>query len=154
MPLHQIAGHQFDYTTTASFRSILNTKTSFVARIRERTIPTERPPLVSEVSADFCGYRVPCGQRDGSLWPYSRISRLEPLRFLSSSSSIVFTRLNGPLSILNTTFLNHEATQFYAVDILSLILDGGGMRGILRGVETETDIATVVLYLLYLLHLF
>jgi hypothetical protein len=26
-----------------------------VARVRERTIPTERPPLVGEVSANFCG---------------------------------------------------------------------------------------------------
>jgi hypothetical protein len=36
---------------------------------------------------------VPRGQRDGSLRPYSRLSRPEPLRFLSSSSSIVFKRL-------------------------------------------------------------
>jgi hypothetical protein len=34
-------------------------------------------------------------QHDGSLWPYSRISRPEPLLFLSSSSSIVLTRLSG-----------------------------------------------------------
>jgi hypothetical protein len=26
-----------------------------VALVRERTIPTERPPLVGEVSANFCG---------------------------------------------------------------------------------------------------
>jgi hypothetical protein len=26
-----------------------------VAWVRDRTIPTERPPLVGEVSADFCG---------------------------------------------------------------------------------------------------
>jgi hypothetical protein len=36
---------------------------------------TERPPLVGEVSANFCGYRVPRGQRDGFLRPYSRLSR-------------------------------------------------------------------------------
>jgi hypothetical protein len=30
-------------------------------------------------SANFCGYRVPRDQRDGSLRPYSRISRPEPL---------------------------------------------------------------------------
>jgi hypothetical protein len=29
----------------------------------------------------FCGQRVPRGQRDGSLWPYSRFSRQEPLLF-------------------------------------------------------------------------
>jgi hypothetical protein len=29
-------------------------KLNSVARVRERTIPTERPPLVGEVSANFC----------------------------------------------------------------------------------------------------
>jgi hypothetical protein len=69
-----------------------------VAWVRERTIPTERPPLVGEVSSNFCEYRVQRGQRDGSLRPYSRLSRPEPLLFLSSSFSIVFTRLSGPRS--------------------------------------------------------
>jgi hypothetical protein len=36
---------------------------------------TERPPLVGEVSANFCGQRVPSGQHDGSLRPYYWISR-------------------------------------------------------------------------------
>jgi hypothetical protein len=49
--------------------------------VRERTIPTERPPLVGKVIANFCGYRVPRGQRNGSLRPYSRFSRQEPLLF-------------------------------------------------------------------------
>jgi hypothetical protein len=40
------------------------------------------------------------GQRDGSLRAYSRFSRPGPLHFLSSSSSIVFTRLSGPRSRL------------------------------------------------------
>jgi hypothetical protein len=40
---------------------------------------------------------MPCGQRDGSLRPYSRFSRPEPLPFLSSSSSIVLATLSGPL---------------------------------------------------------
>jgi hypothetical protein len=31
------------------------TKTNSVALVRERTIPTERQPLVDEVSANFCG---------------------------------------------------------------------------------------------------
>jgi hypothetical protein len=30
-------------------------KTNPVALVRERTIPTQRPPLVGEVSANFCG---------------------------------------------------------------------------------------------------
>jgi hypothetical protein len=50
-------------------------KLNSVARVRELTIPTERPPLVGEVSANFCGERVPRGQRDGSLWPCSRLPR-------------------------------------------------------------------------------
>jgi hypothetical protein len=29
--------------------------TNSVASVRERTIPTERPPLVGEVSANLCG---------------------------------------------------------------------------------------------------
>jgi hypothetical protein len=30
-------------------------KLNSVAWVRERTVPTERPPLVGEVSANFCG---------------------------------------------------------------------------------------------------
>jgi hypothetical protein len=41
---------------------------------------------------------VPRGQSDGSLRPYSRISRPEPLLCLPSSSSVVLPRLCGPLS--------------------------------------------------------
>jgi hypothetical protein len=43
-----------------------------VVWVRERTMPTERLPHVGEVSANVCGCRVPRGQRDGSLRPYSR----------------------------------------------------------------------------------
>jgi hypothetical protein len=39
---------------------------------------------------------VPRGRPDGSLRPYSRLSRPEPLLFLPSSYSIVLTRLSGP----------------------------------------------------------
>jgi hypothetical protein len=49
--------------------------------VGERTVPTERPQLVGEVIANFCALRVPCGHRDGSLRPYSRFSRQEPLLF-------------------------------------------------------------------------
>jgi hypothetical protein len=49
--------------------------------VREWTIPTERPPLVSEVITNIYGWRVLRGQRDGFLWPYSRFSRQEPLLF-------------------------------------------------------------------------
>jgi hypothetical protein len=45
------------------------------------------------------------GQHNGSLRPYSRFSRPEPLLFLSSSSSIVFTRLIGARSRPTTSFL-------------------------------------------------
>jgi hypothetical protein len=54
-------------------------KKNSMVRVHERTIPTEPPPLVGEVIANFCGWRVPRGQRDGSLRPYSRFSRQEPL---------------------------------------------------------------------------
>jgi hypothetical protein len=74
-----------------------------VAWVRERTIPTELPPLVGEVSANFCLYRVPHGQLDGSLRPYLPLSRSEPLLFLQSSSSIALTRLSAPRSRLTTS---------------------------------------------------
>jgi hypothetical protein len=41
--------------------------------------PVELPPLVSEVSANFCGERVSRGQCDGYLRPYSRFSTSKPL---------------------------------------------------------------------------
>jgi hypothetical protein len=56
-------------------------KKNSVVCVLERTIPTERPPLVGEVFSNFCGKRVPRDQRDGSLLPYSRVSGQEPLRF-------------------------------------------------------------------------
>jgi hypothetical protein len=74
-----------------------------MAWVRERTKPTERPPLVGVVGANFCGLRVPRGQCEGSLWPYYRLPRPEPLLFLPSSSSFVFTMLNGLRSRPTTT---------------------------------------------------
>jgi hypothetical protein len=53
--------------------------------------------IVGEVSANFCGQKVSRGQRSGSSRLYSRFSRLEPLLFLPSSSSIVLTRLSDPI---------------------------------------------------------
>jgi hypothetical protein len=35
----------------------------------KRTIPTERPPLVGEVSASFCEYRLLRGQHNEFPWP-------------------------------------------------------------------------------------
>jgi hypothetical protein len=73
-------------------------QTNSVASVRERTIPTERPPLVNGVSAKFAdrGCRVvntkdPCGRILG----FQDRSRCF---FLSIISSIVLTRLTGPRS--------------------------------------------------------
>jgi hypothetical protein len=60
-------------------------KLNSVARVHEGTIPTERPPLAGELSANFCGQRVSRGQRDGSLRPSYCFSRLEPLLSLPNS---------------------------------------------------------------------
>jgi hypothetical protein len=75
-------------------KAVWHSYDTFRPLVRERTVPTKRPPLVGEVNADFCG----CGQHDGSLRPYSRISRLRPLLFPSSSSSVVLARLSEPRS--------------------------------------------------------
>jgi hypothetical protein len=77
--------------------------TNSVALVRDRSIATERPPLVGEGSANFWGWRVLRGKRNGSPWPYSRLSRPEPLLYLPSSSSIVLTRLSGHSSISTTS---------------------------------------------------
>jgi hypothetical protein len=63
-----------------------NNNNKSVALVSERTTQTERPTLVVEVSANFCGYRMSRDQRNGSLRQYSRFSKLEPLIFLPSSS--------------------------------------------------------------------
>jgi hypothetical protein len=75
----------------ASWRTVWQIKTNSVASVCERTIPTERQPLVGGVSANFCGWMVPCGQRDGSLRPYSRFSWQEPL-FLFQVAPQLYSR--------------------------------------------------------------
>ena len=40
---------------TTKYRHAYIYKLNSVALVRERTIPTERPPPVGEVSANFCG---------------------------------------------------------------------------------------------------
>jgi hypothetical protein len=37
--------------------------------VREQPIPTERQPIVGDVSANFCGWRVSSGQCGGFLQP-------------------------------------------------------------------------------------
>src|SRR5215510_5488426 len=84
----------------------MNQKNS-LALFRERTLPTERPPPVDEVSANLCGYR-------GVTWSAQRIPTAVNLCFLdrsryffySSSSSVDLTRLSGPRSRPTTTQKN------------------------------------------------
>jgi hypothetical protein len=74
-----------------------NTKTSWPESAGELYRPSDRR-LSAKLVSTFADRGVPRGQRDGSLQPYSRFSRPEPLFFLSSSSSVVLTRLSGPRS--------------------------------------------------------
>jgi hypothetical protein len=89
-----------------------------VSLVRELTIPTKHPPLVGEVSANFCGYRVSGGKLAltsptsgvksvGIVLSWTQAWSLRiptaviwvflagALLFLPSSSSIVLTRLSG-----------------------------------------------------------
>jgi hypothetical protein len=75
-----------------------NNNNNSVALVRERIIPTDRPPIVSEVSAKFTDRVVSRSQRGGSTTAIISFSRPEPLLFLTSSSSIVLTRLSGTRS--------------------------------------------------------
>jgi hypothetical protein len=56
------------YYVSLYFAKYHKTKNS-VALVRKQTIPTKRPPLVVEVSANFCGEWVSRGQRNGSPRP-------------------------------------------------------------------------------------
>jgi hypothetical protein len=68
------------------------------ALARQRTMPTKRPPLVGEVSASFSGQRVSRGQRNESPRPLISVFKTGAATFLSSSSSVILTRLSGPRS--------------------------------------------------------
>jgi hypothetical protein len=63
---------------------------------RKRTIPTEQPPLVGKVIANFL-------QIEGVTWSAWRIPTSVFSTFLSSSSSVVLTRLSGPLNMKANT---------------------------------------------------
>jgi hypothetical protein len=70
-----------------------------MVRVRERTIPTSRPPLVGEVIANFLRIEgchvVSVTDPYGSILGFLGRSRYF---FLSSTSSVVLTRLSGPRS--------------------------------------------------------
>jgi hypothetical protein len=75
-------GHDFgDVLKIEIFFRCHYKKINSMVWVRERTTPTERPPLVGEVIANFCGWRVPRGQRESSLRTYSRFSWQGPLFF-------------------------------------------------------------------------
>jgi hypothetical protein len=59
-----------------------NKQTNSVILVRERTIPTERPPLVGEVTNNFCGFGC-CVVRTTN--PYGHI-----LRFIDRSRYFLF----------------------------------------------------------------
>jgi hypothetical protein len=46
---------EVEKTRICTFISLTTKKLNSVASVRERTIPTERPSLLSEVGANFCG---------------------------------------------------------------------------------------------------
>jgi hypothetical protein len=75
-------------------RHYIKGKQKVVRGLSLRANYTDRAKLMPT----FADREVPRGQRHGSLQPCSRLSRLEPLLFLPSSSSIVLTRLSGPRS--------------------------------------------------------
>jgi len=52
-----ISQNRFNYHTNwcTYIKLHIKLKLNSVALVRERTIPTERPPPVGEVSANFCG---------------------------------------------------------------------------------------------------
>jgi hypothetical protein len=68
-----------------------------VTLVRKRTIPTERPPLVGQVSANICGNRVSRGQRNGSPRPHSRFSTPDFFNCMWQNY-LLFSRPHIPIS--------------------------------------------------------
>ena len=62
-----------------------------VALVRTRTIPTERPPLVGEVSANFCGQR-------GVTWSAQRVPTAVNLCFLDLEPLLFFIQVAPQLT--------------------------------------------------------
>jgi hypothetical protein len=65
---------------------------------------------------------VPRGQRDGSLQPYSRFSRQEPLLFYQVA--VVLTRLSGPRS-RSTTFFSGTPVHTFIIYFSKLNFNTG-----------------------------
>ena len=106
---HTLQTHSFSILTQRTYpcNIFIGVKLNSVALVRERTIPTERPPPVGKVSANFCG-------KMGVTWSAQRVPTAVSLCFLdgsryffySSISSIDLTRLtrlSGPRSRPTTT---------------------------------------------------
>jgi hypothetical protein len=72
---------------------VTKTKTPWPESASELYRPNDRR-LSAKLVPTFVDRGVPHGQHDGSLQPHSWLSRLEPLLFLPSSSSVVLMRLN------------------------------------------------------------
>jgi hypothetical protein len=84
---------------TSQFNGGKEITNNSVALVSVRIIPTGQLSLVGEDSANFFADRkVSRCERGGSPTAVISISRLEPLLFLPSSSSVVPTRLSGPRS--------------------------------------------------------
>jgi hypothetical protein len=105
--------HKFHY----KWKERLIKLTNSVASVRERTIPTERPPLVGEVRAKFCGYR-------GVAWSVWRIPYGRDLGFLDRRLIKLDTSMSGtlPLTEMRTRNLpRHKGRPENKADNLTAI---------------------------------
>jgi hypothetical protein len=101
--VHKPSNSECDVPSSEPFS--IHNKTNSMVWVRERTIPTERPPLVGEVIANLYGWRMPRGQRDGSLRPYSGFSRQEPLLFYQVAPHLYSRGWVDPVPDPTTFFL-------------------------------------------------
>jgi hypothetical protein len=85
------------YKNTATGYGLDDRRTGVpVSLVRERTIPTERPPLVGAKLVPTSAHRGLSRIQSGG--SPTAVSRPKPLLLLSSSSPIVLTGLSGPRS--------------------------------------------------------
>jgi hypothetical protein len=77
-------------------------------------MPTERPPLVGEVSVNFCGQRVLRGHRNESPRPYSQFSRPENYINNEIKEQIIFGNYLLPFSSESfVSYINELCPMFY-----------------------------------------
>jgi hypothetical protein len=118
------------------WRILRDMKKNSVTWVRERTIPTERPPLVGEVSANFCG----------SLRPYSRLFRPELKDMFNLNVLSLKFMQSWNLTAQPWTFTNARYMQQYYIRVHSLTKKWKCDHTDIENTCTHTDLLLLIIH--------